>query len=326
MRSGFRGFALGATPITFPIEWHNSKIPGWMLSASVPNFHGLTARVVMSSVAARFFNPQVAGIAFFPAFNVFRIDHDEHYNQTTHIQYQPWQRGPWIGFNWRYDSGLVSGAIPCYTSPVVTATCTASTPAVDGGGAIGFPTGVVAFNNAITGLPLTADQEFQAGLTCNGVPVVSSPFGAPATQCLATQYGSKYLQVPAPNKENDDHNPQRIAPRNLFDIAVGHDNLFHGDRYRWSLQFTVINLGNKTALYNFLSTFSGTHYVTPRTETIELGFHFYHHAWGSASRIKPFYREAQPSRVLLAFVVVIFAMRKSTLPAMRSLAKRRGGH
>jgi hypothetical protein len=80
--------------------------------------------------------------------------------------------------------------------------------------------------------------------------------------------------VPAPNTENDDHNPQRIAPRHLFDIAVGHDNLFHGDRYRWSLQFTVINLTNKTALYNYLSTFSGTHYVTPRAETVQLAFHF----------------------------------------------------
>jgi outer membrane receptor protein involved in Fe transport len=55
---------------------------------------------------------------------------------------------------------------------------------------------------------------------------------------------------------------------------VGDDNLFQGDRYRWSLRFTVINLTNKTALYNFFSTFSGTHYVTPRTETVELGFHF----------------------------------------------------
>ena len=272
--NGFDFGIVGATPITFPIEWHNSKIPGWMLSASVPDFHGLTARIVMSSVAARFFNPQVAGIAFFPSSNVFRIDHDEHFNQTTHIQYQPWKRGPWVGFNWRYDSGLVSGAIPCYTSPIVTATCTASTPAVDGGGAIGFPSGVVVLNNAITGLPLTADQQFQAGFTCNGVPVVSSPFGPPATSCPAGQFGSKYLQVPAPNKENDDHNPQRVAPRSLFDIAIGHDNLFHGDRYRWSLQFTVINLTNKTALYNFLSTFSGTHYVTPRAETVQLAFHF----------------------------------------------------
>lgn len=262
--NGFDFGVVGATPITFPIEWHNSKIPGWLLSASVPDFHGLTARVVMSSVAARYFNPQVAGIAFFPSFNVFRIDHDEHYNQTTHIQYQPWKRGPWLGFNWRFDSGLVSGAVPCFAG---TATCAASTATVNG-----VPT--ILLNNAITGLPLTADQEFQAGLTCNGKPVVSSPFGAPATSCPANAFASTLIQVPGPNKENDDHNPQRIAPRNLFDIAVGHDNLFHGDRYRWSLQFTVINLTDKTALYNFLSTFSGTHYVTPRTETVELGFHF----------------------------------------------------
>ena len=31
---------------------------------------------------------------------------------TTHFQYQPWKRGPWAGFNWRYDSGLVAGAVP----------------------------------------------------------------------------------------------------------------------------------------------------------------------------------------------------------------------
>jgi hypothetical protein len=33
-------------------------------------------------------------------------------------------------------------------------------------------------------------------------------------------------------------------------------------------------LTDKEALYNFLSTFSGTHYVTPRTLTGEIGFHF----------------------------------------------------
>ena len=82
------------------------------------------------------------------------------------------------------------------------------------------------------------------------------------------------LQIPKPGTENDDKNPPRVAPRHLFDLAMGEDNLFNGDRYRWSLRFTVINLSNKYALYNFLSTFSGTHYVTPRTETVELGFHF----------------------------------------------------
>jgi hypothetical protein len=60
----------------------------------------------------------------------------------------------------------------------------------------------------------------------------------------------------------------------LFDAAIGDDNLFHNDKYRWSARFTVINLTNKVALYNFLSTFSGTHYVTPRTMTGEIGFHF----------------------------------------------------
>jgi hypothetical protein len=55
---------------------------------------------------------------------------------------------------------------------------------------------------------------------------------------------------------------------------VGDDNLFRGDRYKWSLQLTAINLTNKRGLYNFLSTFTGTHYVTPRALTAELGFHF----------------------------------------------------
>ena len=32
--SGFDFSVLGATPITFPIAWHNSKIPGWTLSGT----------------------------------------------------------------------------------------------------------------------------------------------------------------------------------------------------------------------------------------------------------------------------------------------------
>ena len=113
---------LGNTPITFPIDWHNSKIPGFMLRADIPTYHNFTAFVVMSSVAARFFPPQSAGAGAtvgqsgFP----FRIDHDEKFNQTTHLQYQlpsfkhGLKAGPWIGFNWRYDSGLTAGSVPCY--------------------------------------------------------------------------------------------------------------------------------------------------------------------------------------------------------------------
>ncbi|MGA3203477.1 MAG: hypothetical protein ABSF12_13415, partial [Bryobacteraceae bacterium] len=97
---------------------------------------------------------------------------------------------------------------------------------------------------------------------------------SPTDLCPASMYGSRFLSIPAPGTENDDHNPQRVAPRNLYDLAIGHDNIFHGDKYKVSLRLTVINLTDKEALYNFLSTFSGTHYVSPRAVTGTVGFHF----------------------------------------------------
>ncbi len=255
---------VGNTPITFPIEWHNSKIPGYAIRVGVPTYHGLQAQVVMSSVAARFFLPQVAGLPIVPpATGVFRIDHDEKFNQTTHLQYQPTKNSPWLGFNWRYDSGQVAGSTPCYNP--LTATCAPTSITI--GGQPG-----IAMLNTATGAPLTADQEFQAGFTCNGEH--ATPFTPLPSTCLASQFGSTLIRVPAPGTENDDHNPQRIASRNLFDVSVGHDNIFHGDKYKVSLQVTAINVANNYALYNFLSTFSGTHYVTPRAITGELGFHF----------------------------------------------------
>jgi hypothetical protein len=259
-QNGYDFSDLGNTPIFFPIEWHNSKIPGWALRVSMPNYHGLTALAVMSSVAARFFPPQVGGLGVTVGQNgyPFRIDHDELFNQTLHLQYQPSQKWPWIGFNWRFDSGMVAGAVPCY-GVLPFNDCPASTT---------LPNGAPAVN--LSGL--TADQEFQAGLFCGSVH--ATPHVALPTPCPATQYGSTLVSIPAPNTQNDDKNPARIAPRSLFDVAVGDDNLFRGDRYRWSLQLNVINLTNKEALYNFLSTFSGTHYVTPRTVTAQLAFHF----------------------------------------------------
>ena len=257
---------LGNTPITFPIEWDRSKIPGYAGRISVPNLHGLTALVVFSSVAARFFEPQVGGAGATPTGSeVFRIDHDENFNQTSHLQYQlPWKNTPWISFNWRYDSGLVAGATPCFGL--------SATNDCPGSVLIGGVPNVSMIATSIGGVPLSADQEFEAGFTCNGVaatPTVALPFN-----CPASEFGSKLISVPAPGTENDDHNPPRIQARSLFDFAIGDDNLFHGDHRKWSAQFTVINLANNYALYNFLSTFSGTHYVTPRTLTGEIGFHF----------------------------------------------------
>jgi hypothetical protein len=36
----------------------------------------------------------------------------------------------------------------------------------------------------------------------------------------------------------------------------------------------VINVANKEALFNFLSTFTGTHFVAPRTYQFQIGVGF----------------------------------------------------
>jgi hypothetical protein len=257
---------LGNTPIFFPIDWHNSKIPGFTLRANVPNYHGISAFVVMSSVAARFFPPQSAGAGAAPGQGgfPFRIDHDEVFNQTTHVQYQlPGKFGAWVGFNWRYDSGLVAGSVPCYNITNPNSLCNPD----NGGPSITLPDGTPGID--LSGL--TPDQQFQAGLACDGVRATLS---AGFTTCDAAGLTSSLVTIPAPGTEDDDKKPPRIAPRSLFDASVGDDNLFHGDKRRWSLRLTAVNVTNKYALYNFLSTFSGTHYVTPRAMTAELGFHF----------------------------------------------------
>ncbi len=140
------------TPITYPIAWQRSKIYGPSVRVSVPNFHGLTAFFTASSVAARFFNPQVGGLGTdLTTVGVFRIDHDQKFQQTTHIQYQPFKNMPWIAVNWRYDNGLVAGGAPCFNlSADPGNSCSQSI--------------VIGGVNAVDLNGISADQQFQAGL------------------------------------------------------------------------------------------------------------------------------------------------------------------
>jgi hypothetical protein len=80
--------------------------------------------------------------------------------------------------------------------------------------------------------------------------------------------------LPAPGTYNPDHNPTRVAPRNVLDLGAGIDNLFAREHYKVRLQFTATNLTNTDSLYNFLSTFSGTHFLTPRSYQVNLAFVF----------------------------------------------------
>jgi hypothetical protein len=269
--NGYDFSVLGATPITFPIEWHNSKIPGFAISGTLTPVKGVSARVTMSGVQARFFNPQIGGVGATPGAPggyPFRIDHDEAFNQTAHLEYAlPFYKKAYYSFNWKYDSGMVAGSVPCYGTADPNSNCLNYSFAANGTPLTsnGQP--------AINLSSLTPDEEFQAGLTCDGVKSTQT---SGFTICDAAGLSSNLVKVPAPGTENNDHNPQRIQPRNLFDMALGDDDVFHfhGNHYRFGARVTAINVMNKYALYNFLSTFSGTHYVSPRSITAELSFHF----------------------------------------------------
>ncbi|MDQ6700407.1 MAG: TonB-dependent receptor, partial [Acidobacteriota bacterium] len=223
------------TPIAFPISWRESKIDGLSVRVNLAQVKGFSAFSVLGHTRARFFGPEIGGLIFNSPLNnnVFRIDHDQAFQQTTHLRYQYKKTGPWMAFTWRYDSGLASGRVP----------------------------------DVETALSLSGDQQAAIRFHCgNTYATVANPIAACSGNASA-----QLLRIPKAGTQNDDTNPSRIEPRHLFDLGAGIDNLFHTERPRFTLQFTAVNVTNHVALYNFLSTFSGTHFVTPRAYTAEIG-------------------------------------------------------
>jgi hypothetical protein len=240
------------TTITFPISWNKSKLDGVTGRVSTVNLHGFQAFFTFGHTRARYFPPEVGGLV--PqgaplAAGVFRIDHDQAFQSTMSLRYQRPKNAEWIALTWRYDSGLVVSGVP------------------DAGAA----------------LALTPNQQVSIGLACNGAfATVADPLsdcvGHGGTMGLVT---SKLITLPQggydnfASQENDDHNPDRVKPRSLFNLGIGTDNLTHAEgRKRLIASLEITNLTNKVALYNFLSTFSGTHFVAPRTLQAKLGFVF----------------------------------------------------
>jgi hypothetical protein len=239
-RNAFDLANLFNTAIYFPIEWDRSKMDGVSARLSLRQHKGLSAYTTLGHTRARVFGPEIGGLIFGSPVDrsVVRIDHDQALQSTTSIQYQLPNHGPWVAFTWRYDSGIVSGAVPDLESA----------------------------------LGLTANQQAQIGFYCGDR--AATPWSA-ITTCNSGNWGAKLLRIPAPGTENDDLNPARVRPRHVFDLGVGTDNLFRGtERVRWTLRGEVVNLTNKVALYNFLSTCGGTHFVTPRSFRVELGVAF----------------------------------------------------
>ncbi|HTS62080.1 MAG TPA: hypothetical protein VMH28_08640 [Candidatus Acidoferrales bacterium] len=64
-------------------------------------------------------------------------------------------------------------------------------------------------------------------------------------------------------------------PRQVLNLGVGTDNLTHTEkRAKLTASLEIANLTNRVALYNFLSTFSGTHFLQPRTFVAHFGVQF----------------------------------------------------
>jgi hypothetical protein len=192
----------------------------------------------MGHTRARYFGPEIGVIIFNSLLNnsVFPIDHDQAFQQTNHRSLSAASERPLINFSWRYDSGLVVGSVP----------------------------------DIDTALSLTGAEQSAIGFFCGSQrPTLNTPI----TACDSGG-GATRLRIPAEGTQNDDTNPARVAPRQVFDLGAGTGNLLRREPNRVTLQLTVVNLTNKVALYNFLSTFGGTHFLSPRTYEASVGFVF----------------------------------------------------
>ena len=163
------------------------------------------------------------------------------------FRYQRPRNAEWIALIYRYDNGLVVSGIP------------------DAGSALTI---------------LTPNQQVSIGLACNGVYATAVNPLSPAN-CATCPVTSKLITLPQggfngiPSQENDDHNPDRVKPRNIFNLGIGTDNLLHVEgRRRLTASLQIENVTNQVALYNFLSTFSGTHFLQPRTFVGRIGLVF----------------------------------------------------
>lgn len=232
------GSTTNVTSLVFPIAWSKSHVYGFAGRLTLLEHRGFSANLVMATTNAIYSPPSTGGIQPPLITNDFRIDHDQKFNSTVNLQYafaRPF--GAWGGIIWRYDSGLVPSAVPDVTAL----------------------------------LGLDADQQAAAGLYCGSQ---FATLTTPITSCSSPSFGATNLRLPAPGTENDVSNPPRVAPRHEFDLGLGADNLLRGDKIKVRARLSVVNLANNKALYNFLSTFTGTHWLTPRAVMGTIGVSF----------------------------------------------------
>src|SRR5450432_1197070 len=180
------------TTLTFPISWNKSKLDGVTGRVSTTNLRGFQAYWTFGHTRARYFFPEDGGLITQGTplnGSVFRIDHDQAFQSTGVFRYQRPKNAEWVALTYRYDSGLVVSGVP----------------------------------DSAAALALTPNQEVSIGLACNGI---FATVANPITTC-GGMVTSKLITLPQAGQENDDHNPDRVKPRNVFNLGIGTDNLFH---------------------------------------------------------------------------------------------------
>jgi hypothetical protein len=127
---------------------------------------------------------------------------------------------------------------------------------------------------------LSPDQQFQATPFCRSVHAPRSegkPLGTPISSsgiCPGMQYGSGLVSITAPATNNPDTTPTAWLRSTSSMLRWATTTFSIGTSTRWASQLIAINIANEYAFYNFISTFGGTHYLTPRTLPAALGLHF----------------------------------------------------
>ena len=228
------------TAIYFPIEYSEAKMDGYSARVTMAQTKGFAAYFNVGHTLARVYTPEVGGLIFnapLPG-EVGLLDHDQKLQTTLHLQYQLPHQLPWVALTWRYDSGVVAGAVPDLESL----------------------------------LSLTPNDQQTVGFYC-GSQIATIP--NPITSCASPIYGTRFVNIPAAGTEDDVTNPSRTKGRHLLDLGVGTDNLLGtNSRVKITARVSIMNLTDTQAMFNFLSTCAGTHFVSPRSLRAQIGVAF----------------------------------------------------
>ena len=77
------------TPLAFPVQFRQSRQDGGLVRITVPEYHGWQLYTTLSHTRSRLFGPELGGLRFSADYApVARPDHDEPFQQNTHLEYR----------------------------------------------------------------------------------------------------------------------------------------------------------------------------------------------------------------------------------------------